>query len=668
MNCCPVRICWYWAIFVSLVFCCVLPYQSTAQKRNNVWVFGDSTGLNFNTNPVSRFKSKATAPTSDLPGYMSSICDKNGSLMFYTDGHTVWNRDNFVLPVYNKYWPWFSGVKPLIAPYINNDSLYYMFGVEEEGKLGLNPNSKKLIYFTTKMYKAGDVEEVVYPRPSGNLFTTTLLDDASYAIAGTGHCNQIDMWIIGHSPGALSAFLVTKNGVDPTPVVTSVPASVLPLQKLKLGLGNFKISANGERMAFPDAAANNIVVFDFDNNTGKFSNPQVFPVESPELVEDVELSADGNKLFYGSWEQEQGVDADIKIHYLYQLDLNANSYDAIVKSKYRINRKGNRVVCFRTCYQISRTMQLAPDGRIYISRRYGDFGFDRTIDVIEDPSKYGADMGYFGGKINLDKAAIVINYNYIRSSSFTPKENSIQFKKNTCVDQPVEFSPIYNRLDSIRWDFGDPGSGGGNFSLQKKPSHRYPGPGTYIVKAIIYNRCLRDTATVQVVINPDVSVTLRKISDTTLCAGETLEVNALAPSAQSYIWNDGVKTPERIIQKELTYELTATNECSSDFTSFTVNYKDCPCTSFIPNAFTPNYDGINDVFKTMIDCKPVDFKMQVYDRYGGVVFSTNDYRDGWNGRKRNLDLPQGVYVYTVVYKNAGTKEVTRKQGMVTLLR
>ncbi|CAN5339529.1 hypothetical protein BH20BAC1_BH20BAC1_20770 [soil metagenome] len=474
----------------------------------------------------------------------------------------------------------------------------------------------------------------------------------------------MDHW---HSPGVLNAFLVTKNGVNPTPVVTVIPGNILPPTKLNVGLSNFKISANGERLAFPNWNNNTIIVYDFDNSTGIFSNPQVFPITDPETIEDVELSPDGNKLYYGSYIIAD-IDVDAKVHYLYQLDLNAGSKTDILQSLYRINRNGNRAVCFRTCYKIFRTMQLAPDGRIYISRRIGDFGFDKIIDVIEDPSAYGKNMNYYGGKIDLKKAPGVISYNNVRSASFTPKENSIQYKKNTCVDQPVQFSPIYNRLDSIKWNFGDPASGTDNFSSQKNPHHKYPGAGTYTVQAFIYNRCFQDTTTIQVIINPDVSVTLPTFRDTTLCEGETLEVNATVSSAQNYIWNDGVKTPQRQINKPLTFELTATNECSSDFTSFTLDYKVCPCNSFVPNAFSPNYDGLNDLFGPVIDCNAKDYKFQVYDRYGSVVFSTKRVNTGWDGMNKGTPFPEGIYVWYLIYSVPGTKETVHKKGVVTLLR
>src|SRR5450432_1940616 len=108
--------------FLALVFFSV---NFRAQKRNNIWCFGDSVVINFNTNPVSLFNSRSKGI--DPPFYLSSICAKNGNLLFYTDGQTVWNRDNFKLPKFNNWWPWQGNVMPLITPHVGNDSLYYIF-------------------------------------------------------------------------------------------------------------------------------------------------------------------------------------------------------------------------------------------------------------------------------------------------------------------------------------------------------------------------------------------------------------------------------------------------------------------------------------------------------------------------------------------------------------
>ncbi len=638
-----------------------------AQKRNNVWAFGDAAGLNFNTNPVSVFNSKSEGI--QPPYYISSICAPDGELLFYTDGHTVWNRDNFKMPLYKKFWLWSENVIPLITPYIQNDSLYYIFGVEGAGDFGPPPNANKLVYFTTKMYNPGDIEEVVYPQPTSNLFFTTLLSNASPVLAGTDHCNTVDRWIVTHAPGALYSFLITKNGVNPVPVVTSIPSTFLPVEKLNVKYSNLKFSANSERLIFPDNTSNKIIVFDFDNLTGKFSNPISLSIPDKELLEDVELSPDGNKLYFGSYIiQEDDVGAEV--HYIYQMDLNAGSVAAIENSLYRVNRNGDRVVCFRTCYKINRTMQLGPDGRIYISKREGTpVAFDETLAVIEDPSKSGSAISYQGGKINLKRMCRFLNYNYVRSGSFTPRENSIQYKKNTCIDLPVDFSLIFNRADSVKWNFGDPQSGTGNVSQLKKPQHQYPGAGTYNVTAVIYDRCFIDTAAAVAIVSEDEAVKVSpSIKDTVLCTGEVLQLDATTPGTTDYYWDNRSTNPQRKIDGPGEYSLTVYNACSFDSKFFKVSFNVCPCSSHIPNAFSPNYDGLNDVFKPIIECVPREYQFEVYDRYGNIVFKTGNPGEGWNGKKNGNDYPQGVYAWILRYRHPGTKQTVSKKGVVTLLR
>lgn len=87
----------------------------------------------------------------------------------------------------------------------------------------------------------------------------------------------------------------------------------------------------------------------------------------------------------------------------------------------------------------------------------------------------------------------------------------------------------------------------------------------------------------------------------------------------------------------------------------------------IPNAFTPNNDGQNDIFKivNISTQKLIDFK--IFNRWGTVLFRTTDGRTGWDGSYKNQPQPFGVYGYVIriAYEDG---YVETYKGTVTLIR
>ncbi|HEY0354732.1 MAG TPA: gliding motility-associated C-terminal domain-containing protein, partial [Flavisolibacter sp.] len=423
----------------------------------------------------------------------------------------------------------------------------------------------------------------------------------------------------------------------------------------------------------PLVRQNKFVVMDFDNLTGKFSNPMKLSVPAGEKFEDAELSADGNTLYFGSWytvEIDPGVFGG-DIHSIYQYDLEAGSTSEIEQSIFKVNGFGDRVSCIRTCILLQRTMQLGPDGRIYIGMRFtgGRPNLDLSLSVIEDPNKKKADCRY---RMNIIKTAVQakwINYNYVRSGSFSLRENGIQIQKKTCVDKPTEFSLLFNRVDSVKWDFGDPASGASNFSTDFHPTHFYPGPGTYMARAIIYSRCLKDTAFKEVIVQPDVSIKVPDfIRDTFACKGQKLELDVTVPGATAYLWDNYLIFPHRVMDTAGQMSIAVYNDCSFDRKEFKFVYKECPCEVFVPTAFTPNNDGLNDLFRPKLECYAKDYKFRIYSRWGQVVYETRELFNGWNGKRGDLGLPAAVYVWTVEYSNPNTGEKYFKKGTVALVR
>ncbi len=88
---------------------------------------------------------------------------------------------------------------------------------------------------------------------------------------------------------------------------------------------------------------------------------------------------------------------------------------------------------------------------------------------------------------------------------------------------------------------------------------------------------------------------------------------------------------------------------------------------FIPNAFTPDEDGKNDVFLPKITFAS-EYILRVYNRWGGIIFETSDYLEAWNGKTKNGDNAQtGTYIYNIQFKTSENINV-EKTGYINLIR
>ena len=87
---------------------------------------------------------------------------------------------------------------------------------------------------------------------------------------------------------------------------------------------------------------------------------------------------------------------------------------------------------------------------------------------------------------------------------------------------------------------------------------------------------------------------------------------------------------------------------------------------FIPTAFTPNGDGLNDLFKVQANFVPNTFEMSIFNRKGELMFLSQDMGIGWDGQFRGQTLPSGVYVCIIKYTDS-QGNIQKKQGQVMLL-
>ena len=183
----------------------------------------------------------------------------------------------------------------------------------------------------------------------------------------------------------------------------------------------------------------------------------------------------------------------------------------------------------------------------------------------------------------------------------------------------------------------------------------------------------RDTVTVFVVTPiPDI------MFDTTIFAGTTIQLPVEYSAPYVFSWNptDGLSclvcsNPSVTPTEDITYALSITDDAACFTSTGTFVIRIFPEDIDIPNAFTPNNDGVNDYFNVVISddvaalLDITDFR--IYDRWGQKVYDNDKPDTGWDGKFKGKELPSDVYPFTVeaTFLNGKKKTFT---GTCTLLR
>jgi gliding motility-associated-like protein len=149
---------------------------------------------------------------------------------------------------------------------------------------------------------------------------------------------------------------------------------------------------------------------------------------------------------------------------------------------------------------------------------------------------------------------------------------------------------------------------------------------------------------------------------TNLCTNDSI---ILSPGQfNSYLWQNGSTSPTFTVKQGGLYKVTTTNNCGSG--SAQINIIEQACKLYFPNAFTPNADGKNDLFKALNVFGVSKYKMNIYNRYGQILFSSSNKSEGWNGNYKGVKQASGVYPWhCVVTVNGQANTFT---GTVTLIR
>jgi|GEM_PF-2215972 len=156
-------------------------------------------------------------------------------------------------------------------------------------------------------------------------------------------------------------------------------------------------------------------------------------------------------------------------------------------------------------------------------------------------------------------------------------------------------------------------------------------------------------------------------SQLTVCTGEMVQIQA-GDGANQYIWSDGTQGAILSTPYDGTYYVTATNACGQEADSIEIIIS-ANCNQgdlFIPNSFAPNGDGLNDFFMAQGE-NITTFSMQIFDRWGELLYNATDINRGWDGTYQGKECVDNAYVYRITY-SIGAEAKKSRMGKVMLIR
>ncbi len=154
----------------------------------------------------------------------------------------------------------------------------------------------------------------------------------------------------------------------------------------------------------------------------------------------------------------------------------------------------------------------------------------------------------------------------------------------------------------------------------------------------------------------------------TCLEGKDSIVLIATPGYDRYTWNTGASSENtNTIKQDGKFSVTVNNYCGTKTANINV-LAICDAPLYIPNGFTPNADGLNEVFRIPPTSSYHLNSFQIYNRWGELIFKTSDINLGWDGKYKGLQQPSGIYTYSISVTSVKTKKTTLRNGSIQLIR
>jgi gliding motility-associated-like protein len=636
-------------LFISLLATVLIQAQNISHFNDN-WMFPDQHSFNF-TSGTPTYIGGTVLSNPNLEG-VSAISDGFGNILFYSDAQSVYDANNNPMPngnmTINGY---ISATSACVITKMPGDcDKYYIFTLQDQGD-GI---SMELRYSIVDMTLNGGSGDVVSAQSNVLVYNSTALSEKMIS-AQKGVTE--DYWIIVRSnlSDDFYSFEVTAAGVTTNPVISNVSPTVYsysPSPAVVPVFGWLAVSSQNNAIV----EANGVVdswLYDFNNITGVLSNQEVlinntFPAASFKLAYGCEFSPNGQIIYIGLY------DGAVGSGFIYQFDRSGGPGTAMG------------------------TLQTYPMPNGYITMRernddekiYFVMGGEGGLSVIDDPDNFAAPN-------------ILIN-NYLFSSGVADLSLANDFRLWNEQVLPINFAGTddticqndsaiigCNSCDSIYGDYQwQPANlianGVNNLSATSINLN-----SNQIFTLSVISSCGDTIAKDSILIEMYSLPNINAYGDTTVPPLNDAFLSASGGNA--YVWSpsSGLScstcqyTIANVTETTIFYvTVTDTNGCLS-IDSVEVKIEEIN-NIYIPNVFSPNDDGHNDVLFVRGTAYQ-DISFRIFNRWGEKVFETTDIAKGWDGKQKGKLLNPGVFVYQLIYTDwQNIKQ--EKSGNVTLIK
>lgn len=345
-----------------LIIICLISLNVFGQHQANFWYFGNQAGVEFNSGtPVAVIDGQTNA----LEG-TSSISDSTGSLLFYSDGMTIWNKNHqIMLNGTDLLGNETSTQSSVIVPSPNNPSRFFYLFTVSSGFAGGNLTDG-LRYSKIDMCLDNSNGGVISEQKN-----IALLDTIAEKVAVRRHANGIDYWVLTHKfySKEFWAFRLESNGI--TESVIS-PIGSIHSGNIAGSQGQLKFSNDGNKVVIAASNGLNLLeLYDFNDSTGVVSKPQILERINNGAVYGVEFSPDDSKLY-------------TVLSSSTPFGMNLAQYDLSLANTIDINSSLNSIYSTDSL-TTGRGLQIATNDKIYMVS-LTNF---KTLAVINNPNLYG---------------------------------------------------------------------------------------------------------------------------------------------------------------------------------------------------------------------------------------------------------------------------------------